>query len=79
MSPHQSVDMWAGFVKVIEATFPNAKIVYDRFHVMQQVNRELNKLRKLMKVTKKGIKFLLLSNVEKLQKEEREKLNKILV
>ena len=74
-----SVDMWAGFVKVIEAIFPNAKIVYDRFHVMQQVNRELNKLRKLMKVTKKGIKFLLLSNGEKLQKEEQEKLNKILV
>jgi len=49
-----SVDMWAGFVKVIKAIFPNAKIVYNRFHVMQQVNRELNKLRKLMKVTKKG-------------------------
>ena len=46
---------------------------------MLPVNRELNKLRKLMKVTKKGIKFLLLSNGEKLQKEEQEKLNKILV
>ena len=27
--------------------FPNAKIIYDRFHVMAIINDELNKLRKL--------------------------------
>lgn len=31
-----SVDMWGGYPAVIERVFPHAKIVYDRFHVMQQ-------------------------------------------
>ncbi|NES01320.1 MAG: transposase [Symploca sp. SIO1B1] len=29
-----SVDMWAGFAKVIDEVFPNAVVVIDRFHVM---------------------------------------------
>jgi transposase len=74
-----SVDMWGGFPKVIEAVFPNARIVYDRFHVMQQVNRELNKLRKLMKVTTKYIKNWLLKNRKDLKNEDKEKLDKILM
>jgi transposase len=74
-----SVDMWAGFPKVIEKIFPNALIVYDRFHVMQQINRELNKLRKLMKVTGRNVKFLLLKNRDDLKNEDREKLDKILI
>ena len=40
-----SIDMWGGYPLVVEKIFPNAKIVYARFHVMQHVNRELNKLR----------------------------------
>jgi len=30
-----SVDMWGGFPKVIQKVFPNARIVFDRFHVMK--------------------------------------------
>jgi len=41
-----SVDMWGGFAKVIQVVFPNAVVVYDRFHVMKRVNEELNKFRK---------------------------------
>jgi len=41
-----SVDMWGGFPKVIAEVFPNAVLVYDRFHVMKPVNEELNKIRK---------------------------------
>jgi transposase len=37
-----SVDMWGGFPKVVKEVFPNAKIVIDRFHVMQPVIKELN-------------------------------------
>ncbi len=37
------IDMWGGFAQVIELLFPNAKITYDRFHVMQHVNEELNR------------------------------------
>ncbi len=37
-----SVDMWAGFPKVIEEVFPNAAVVIDRFHVMKLVLETLN-------------------------------------
>jgi transposase len=72
-----SVDMWEGFPKVIQSVFPNARIVYDRFHVMQQVNRELNKFRRLVKVTSRKAKYLLLKNGKDLKTEEWEELNKI--
>ena len=48
-----SVDMWGGFPKVIQEVFPNAVIVFDRFHVMKLVNLELNCLRKIMAITDK--------------------------
>ena len=41
-----SIDMWGGFAKVITTVFPNALIVYDRFHVMRMVNKELNFLKR---------------------------------
>ncbi|MEN9226850.1 MAG: transposase [Thermostichus sp. HHBFW_bins_43] len=30
-----SIDMWAGFTKVVRRVFPKARIVYDRFHVAE--------------------------------------------
>lgn len=65
-----SVDMWGGFPKVIEEVFPNARIVYDRFHVMKPVNEELNKVRKQTGMTLKGSKFILLKNRVDLSEEE---------
>lgn len=53
-----SVDMWGGFPRVVEEVFPNASVVFDRFHVMKPVNEELNKIRKQVKVTDKGSKFI---------------------
>jgi transposase len=73
-----SVDMWGGFPKVVRAVFPNAKLVFDRFHVMQPVNKELNKIRKQTKMTLKGSKFILLKNSDDLTEEERIKLDSIL-
>jgi len=72
-----SVDMWEGFPKVIGSVFPNARIVYDRFHVMKHVNQELNRLRVKLKLTGRKIKYLLLRNGESLQEEERKALEKI--
>ena len=57
-----SVDMWGGFPKVVEEVFPNAVIVIDRFHVMQAVNEELNKIRKQVGIFDHGSKFILLKN-----------------
>lgn len=78
-----SVDMWGGFTKVIKTVFPNARIVYDRFHVMKILNEELNKIRKecglkLKKLKTKGIRRLILKNGESLTAEEKEVLETIL-
>jgi transposase len=52
-----------GFPKVIQEVFPNAELVFDRFHVMKPVNEELNKVRKQTGMTVKGSKFILLKTV----------------
>jgi transposase len=73
-----SVDMWGGFPKVITEVFPNAQIVFDRFHIMQPVNDELNKIRRLVGMTLKGSKFTLLKNNDDLTDDEQVKLEAIL-
>jgi transposase len=55
-----SIDMWGGFPKVVKEVFPNAKIVIDRFHVMQPLIKELNQLRQKAKIKIKGSRFILL-------------------
>lgn len=73
-----TVDMWGGFPKVVEEVFPNAILVYDRFHVMQLINKELNKLRKKIGVQGKYQKYLLLKNGEDLTEEQKTQLADIL-
>lgn len=73
-----SVDMWKGFTAVIKKLFPNAKITYDRFHVMKMVNEELNELRKKMNVHKKGLPHLLWKNQNDLNEEQQKSLEEIL-
>lgn len=73
-----SVDMWAGFSKVIKEVFPNALVVFDRFHVMKLVNQELNKFRRQAGVKLRGSRYLLLKNLADLKEEEKEKLDQIL-
>jgi transposase len=70
--------MWEGFTSAIKELFVNAKIVYDRFHVMKNINKELNELRKRMKVHEKGLKYMLWKNKENLEEEKKEKLEEIL-
>jgi len=73
-----SVDMWGGFPKVIQEVFPNAELVFDRFHVMKPVNEELNKVRKQTGMTVKGSKFILLKNGVDLTEAEQIRLASIL-
>lgn len=69
-----SLDLWAGYTTVVRSVFPQATIVYDRFHVMQHVNRELNHLRKQMNVTFKGAPHLLWKHQQALDDDQRERL-----
>lgn len=41
-----SIDLWKGYKTLVEKLMPNAQVVADRFHVMVQVNNELDRERK---------------------------------
>lgn len=40
-----TIDMNAGYVHVIKEVLPKAKIIIDRFHIVQLINRSMNKCR----------------------------------
>lgn len=40
-----TIDMNAGYVNVIKEVFPQANIIIDRFHLVQLINRSMNKCR----------------------------------
>ena len=41
-----SIDLWTPYKRVVEELMPNAQVVADRFHVMTQINKELDGRRK---------------------------------
>lgn len=73
-----SIDMWAGFAKVIRVVFPNARIVYDRFHVMKKINEELDKIRRQSGIKGGRSKWLLMKNGVDLDEVEKKELEEIL-
>ena len=44
-----SIDLWLPYKTLVEKIMPNAQVVADRFHVMKQVNNELDTERKKQK------------------------------
>jgi len=73
-----SVDMWAGFPKIIAEVFPKAAVVFDRFHVMKLVNEALNKLWLAQAQVFYPKRFLLLKNSPDLTEAETEQLAQLL-
>ena len=41
-----SIDMWQGYASAVRKVLPHAKLVVDRFHVMQQLNKRLSQARR---------------------------------
>ncbi|WP_422394229.1 ISL3 family transposase [Nostoc flagelliforme] len=41
-----SIDLWRGYKNLVTELMPNAQVVADRFHVMTQINKELDTQRK---------------------------------
>lgn len=49
------IDMYAPYISLIKKMFPNAKIIIDKFHIVQLLSRSLNKTRiQIMKKDKKN-------------------------
>lgn len=73
-----AIDMWEGFEKVIKQVFPNARIVTDRFHVMQLLIKKLKTIACQMGMRGVAKQSLLLKNKEDLKPEEEPDLEKCL-
>jgi transposase len=51
-----SIDLWIPYKSLIQEMLPNAQVVADRFHVMKQINQELDERRKQEKRAANKIK-----------------------
>ena len=80
------IDRAGAYQAAVEAYLPNADIVYDRFHLVMNVNQAVDEVRRSQwrdaskeeRAYLKGHRFLILSNQEKLDGRGREKLADLL-
>lgn len=81
-----AIDMWDPYIAAIQAHAPQAAIVFDKFHVIRNyakvVDRvrldELGKAEKEEKPVLRGTKYLLLKNQEKLSPKQHCRLDELL-
>ena len=81
-----AMDMWDPYIKAVKESCPQAKIVFDQFHVVAAFGRVIDQVRNIeyQKATEdgkaviKGSKYLLLKNKENLREEEKPKLKALL-
>jgi transposase len=88
-----SIDLWSPYKNLVKELMPNANVTADRFHVMKQVNDELDTMRKTEKKAaalldnkseKERIlealnksKYSLIKNEDSLNEKQREKLKSV--
>lgn len=76
------IDMKPSYLSVLKEVFPKANIVVDRFHVIKEMNRQVDEMRRILQPEgKKGSKrihrFLLLKGKENLSFRERSLLKQV--
>jgi len=70
-------DMSPAYIKGSKDNFPNAKVTYDKFHVMQKVNEAVDEVRRMEQKENNELKktrYIWLKNPNNLTKEQKEKL-----
>ena len=70
-----SCDMSKAFIKGVEDNLPNAKITFDRFHIMKIINKAVNDVRKQEAITQailKGNQYIFLKNEKNLTSAQRQ-------
>lgn len=81
-----SCDMHDPYIASIKENAPKAKIVFDKFHVIKNYSKIIDKVRNIefkrateeKKEAIKGTKYLLLKNRDKLKKDQEEQLKRLL-
>ena len=77
------MDMWAAYVKAVREHAAQAQILFDRFHLVQHLNRavdevrhaQMRRLSRKQKVCFKGVRYLLLKNPWNLTVDQKERLS----
>ena len=77
-----TMDMWNSYKNITEQYFKNAEIVIDRFHVVKELKKQFDKIRKLVnsdleeneKKNLKGNRYVLLKNFENTNPDDKFKL-----
>ena len=80
-----SMDMWSPYRQAVEAKLPQAAIVADRFHLMQNLNRAVTSARRDLqrnappevKDQLKGSRWVLVKNQDALSDQEQDKLDQL--
>ena len=73
-----SCDMSPAFIKGVKENLPNAKITFDKFHILKIINEAVDKVRKEEVGTNKllkGTKYIWLKNYNNLTMKQKEKLD----
>jgi transposase len=81
-----AIDMWDPYIASISEYAPWAKVVFDKFHVIAEYNRMIDRIRNEEyqkasdsgKKVIKGSKYILLANEENLGKDQKERLKELL-
>jgi len=71
-----SLDMSQGFIKGIGEAFPDAKVTFDRFHIIKLMNEAVDEVRRHEQKSRPELKktrFSWLKNEKDLKREERER------
>jgi transposase len=71
-------DMWDAYLNGIRHHIPQASVVFDRFHIMKQMNKAIEKVRWDEQKTNKDLKktrFIWLKNPKNLTESQEEKLS----
>ncbi|MGV8147361.1 MAG: transposase, partial [Alkaliphilus sp.] len=77
---HVSCDMSPAFISGINKNIPDAKVIYDKFHVIKRINEEVNKVRRAEVKENdnlKGTIFIWLKNPENLTKKQLEEITSL--
>jgi transposase len=77
------LDMWQAYLNAVQHHAPNAQVLFDRFHLVQHLNRAVDEVRRQEwrrlsgreKTSFKRTRFLLLKNPWNLTTDERERLS----
>lgn len=83
---HVSLDMWDPYIKAVKELCPNAKLVFDKFHVVKKVNEALDNIRKAEfakadneeRLNMKRKRWIILRRNKNLNRKQKESLNELM-